>query len=113
MENLKVNINNFKVKLCEKWSNSRTCPYGMKCTFAHGNSDLMKQGEYVQKHDEKIKKRYSLKEVHPLKKVNSVKQLDVPIEINEVKFIEINEDYDLYWKIIHDLIIEENFIYLV
>ncbi|OMJ20417.1 hypothetical protein AYI69_g6212 [Smittium culicis] len=30
----------YKTKLCEKYVSTGDCPYGSKCVFAHGNSDL-------------------------------------------------------------------------
>ena len=34
------NKENYKTKMCKHWDKNETCPYGLKCEFAHGNKEL-------------------------------------------------------------------------
>lgn len=37
------NIINYKIAKCKNWEQSKTCRYGSKCTFAHGDAELRKK----------------------------------------------------------------------
>ena len=36
------NIKNYKIAKCKNWEQDKTCRYGNKCTFAHGDEELRK-----------------------------------------------------------------------
>lgn len=44
----------FKTTLCEKFSKTGHCPYGLKCRFAHGESDLRKKPNFEDPHVKRI-----------------------------------------------------------
>lgn len=37
------NIMNYKIAKCKNWEQDKTCRYGSKCTFAHGDQELRKK----------------------------------------------------------------------
>lgn len=41
-ESLTSLLNRFKSELCRNWEEKRTCRYGLKCQFAHGDDELRK-----------------------------------------------------------------------
>jgi hypothetical protein len=34
------NIKNYKIAKCKNWEQDKTCRYGNKCTFAHGDEEI-------------------------------------------------------------------------
>ncbi|GAB2228173.1 hypothetical protein Droror1_Dr00010003 [Drosera rotundifolia] len=36
----------WKTKICNKWAINGTCPYGMRCIFAHGQAELRKNSAF-------------------------------------------------------------------
>ena len=34
---------NYKIAICKNWEKDKTCRYGNKCSFAHGNEELRKK----------------------------------------------------------------------
>ena len=39
------NIINYKIVKCKNWEKDRTCKYGDRCTFAHGDDELRNKNE--------------------------------------------------------------------
>ena len=37
------NLINYKIAKCKNWEQDKTCRYGSKCTFAHGDEELRKK----------------------------------------------------------------------
>lgn len=37
------NMLNYKIAICKNWEKDKTCRYGNKCSFAHGNEELRKK----------------------------------------------------------------------
>ena len=37
------NMMNYKIAICKNWEKDKTCRYGNKCSFAHGNEELRKK----------------------------------------------------------------------
>jgi len=37
------NLINYKIAKCKNWEQTKTCRYGSKCTFAHGDAELRKK----------------------------------------------------------------------
>ena len=37
------NMMNYKIAICKNWEKDKTCRYGSKCSFAHGNEELRKK----------------------------------------------------------------------
>ena len=116
-------MQNYKTTLCKKWTYDGKCPYQTNCMFAHGEKELMKQGEYIQQVKNR-KKYYQIRKKSELQiKSPQIKsplnpkakefKLPKPLDLNENEnennheVIDTN-DYDNYWRIIHALVIIES-----
>ena len=42
-DNAQNNLINYKIAKCKNWEQDKTCRYGSKCTFAHGDEELRKK----------------------------------------------------------------------
>ena len=40
-------IINYKIVKCKNWEKDQTCKYGVKCTFAHGDTDLRNKSDNI------------------------------------------------------------------
>ena len=47
MEKTQNNIINYKIVKCKNWDKDKTCKYGAKCTFAHGDSELRNKSDNI------------------------------------------------------------------
>ena len=41
------NLLNYKIVKCKNWEKDRTCKYGDRCTFAHGDDELRNKNENI------------------------------------------------------------------
>ena len=41
------NAMNYKIALCKNWEKDKTCKYGNKCIFAHGEAELRKKEDNI------------------------------------------------------------------
>ena len=47
MDKAQNNIVNYKIVKCKNWEKDKTCKYGAKCTFAHGDSELRNKSDNI------------------------------------------------------------------
>jgi len=118
--------NNYKTMLCKQWEIFGKCSYEYRCVFAHGKAELMLPGEYNQKKRYRLRKKTksitsNLPEITcpeitcpeiTSPKITSPK-ITSPLnpkakEFEMINFCTNDSDYDKYWKIIHNIIIENN-----
>ncbi len=104
----------YKTNMCKQWTKHGKCSYFHRCMFAHGEEEL--KPKPTSPTSPKSTSPTSPKSTSP--KSTSPKQTSKPISpkspLNphaksfEVHKIEVRNEYDDYWKIIHDMILKEN-----
>jgi len=88
-----------KTQLCNKWVQLGKCPYNNYCMFAHGQHEIVKPGEYMSSCPSKLPKPPPLLPQKFPQKVCPSTRRTSRNSSNE------SDDYNLYWKTIHSLII--------
>ena len=47
MDKTQNSLINYKIAKCKNWEKDKTCKYGSKCTFAHGDSELRNKTDNI------------------------------------------------------------------
>jgi hypothetical protein len=47
MDKTQNSLINYKIAKCKNWEKDKTCKYGAKCTFAHGDAELRTKPENI------------------------------------------------------------------
>ena len=47
MDKVQNSLINYKIVKCKNWDKDKTCKYGSKCTFAHGDSELRNKADNI------------------------------------------------------------------
>ena len=47
MDKAQNSLVNYKIAKCKNWEKDKTCKYGSKCTFAHGDSELRNKADNI------------------------------------------------------------------
>ena len=49
MDKAQNSLINYKIARCKNWDKDKTCKYGAKCTFAHGDGELRSKSDNMTK----------------------------------------------------------------